>query len=71
VHQTFRGPHQAKGQALYTSLSFGVGGTVGGLLGGSLYEVAGGTGAFLMSAVATALGGLILALSSGTRDRSA
>ena len=67
VHEYFRGPHQAKGQALYTSLSFGVGGTLGGLLGGALYESAGGEGAFLMSAVATALGGLILALSAARR----
>jgi len=67
VHEYFRGPHQAKGQALYTSLSFGVGGTLGGLLGGALYEAAGGEGAFLMSAVATALGGLILALSAARR----
>jgi len=67
VHQYFAGPHQAKGQALYTSFSFGVGGTVGGLLGGALYEGAGGEGAFLMSAAATALGGLILALSAARR----
>jgi len=60
IHQLFAGPHQAKGQALYTALCFGVGGTVGGLLGGVLYESAGGQGAFLMSAVATALGGLLL-----------
>ena len=67
VHEHFRGPHQAKGQALYTSLSFGVGGTVGGVLGGLLYESAGGEGAFLMSAAATLLGGLILALSAARR----
>jgi PPP family 3-phenylpropionic acid transporter len=67
VHQYFAGPHQAKGQALYTSLSFGVGGTLGGLLGGVLYESAGGEGAFLISAAATTLGGLILALSAARR----
>lgn len=68
VHQYFAGPHQAKGQALYTSLSFGVGGTLGGLLGGALYEAAGGEGAFAMSAVATALGALLLA-APGLRER--
>ena len=31
VHQFFRGRHQAKGQALYTSLTFGLGGTLGGI----------------------------------------
>jgi len=70
VHEHFRGIHQAKGQALYTALSFGVGGTLGGLLGGALYETAGGAGAFLMSAVATALGGVLLALPAWRRGKS-
>jgi len=67
IHHCFAGPHQAKGQALYTSISFGVGGTLGGLLGGVLYEAAGGESAFLMSAAATALGGLLLAISAARR----
>jgi len=70
VHEHFRGAHQAKGQALYTSLSFGVGGTLGGLIGGALYESAGGEGAFLMSAAATALGGLLLVLPGRRRGRA-
>ena len=42
-------------------------GDLGGLLGGALYESSGGEGAFLLSAVATALGGLLLALSAARR----
>jgi MFS transporter, PPP family, 3-phenylpropionic acid transporter len=38
VHRLFRGQHQAKGQALYTSLSFGAGGALGGLLSGAAWE---------------------------------
>ena len=34
VHRLFKGKHQAKGQALYNSISFGAGGTLGGLYAG-------------------------------------
>jgi PPP family 3-phenylpropionic acid transporter len=34
VHRFFSGRHQAKGQALYTGLAFGLGGTLGGILSG-------------------------------------
>lgn len=34
----FHGPLQARGQALYTSVSYGVGGTVGGLVAGWVWE---------------------------------
>jgi PPP family 3-phenylpropionic acid transporter len=37
VHRYFRGPHHAKGQALYSSLSFGLGGALGSLFGGQLW----------------------------------
>jgi MFS transporter, PPP family, 3-phenylpropionic acid transporter len=32
--QFFNGRHQAKGQAIYNSVAYGIGGTVGGLAGG-------------------------------------
>ncbi len=38
VHGYFRGPHHAKGQALYSSLSFGLGGALGSLLSGYGWE---------------------------------
>jgi PPP family 3-phenylpropionic acid transporter len=37
IHRLFRGRHQGRGQALYSSLSFGAGGAVGSLLAGYLW----------------------------------
>ncbi len=42
----FRGRHHSKGQAIYTSVSYGLGGTVGGLLSGWMWEGAGPTVVF-------------------------
>jgi PPP family 3-phenylpropionic acid transporter len=56
VHQFFRGRHQAKGQALYTSLTFGLGGTFGGILSGYAWEWLGPGLTFTLSAVAVLLG---------------
>ncbi len=41
VHRFFKGRHQAKGQALYNGLSFGAGGTLGGLYSGMTWEMLG------------------------------
>jgi PPP family 3-phenylpropionic acid transporter len=41
VHRYFRGRHQGRGQALYSSLSFGAGGALGSLLSGFLWSSAG------------------------------
>jgi PPP family 3-phenylpropionic acid transporter len=38
VHRFFRGRNQARGQAIYTSLTFGLGGTIGGLYSGYAWE---------------------------------
>jgi len=38
THQYFVGRHQGRGQALYSSLSFGAGGAVGSLLSGFLWS---------------------------------
>ncbi|MBA4143672.1 MAG: MFS transporter [Nitrosospira sp.] len=59
VHQFFRGRHQAKGQALYTSLTFGLGGTLGGLFSGYAWDWLGPGLTYTLCAVA-ALFGLIL-----------
>jgi PPP family 3-phenylpropionic acid transporter len=56
VHQFFRGRHQAKGQALYTSLTFGLGGTFGGILSGYAWEWLGPSLTFTLSAAAVMLG---------------
>ena len=50
IHQYFKGRNQGKGQALYSSISFGVGGALGSLLGGYLWESAGPTVTFSMAA---------------------
>lgn len=50
-------PHaQARGQALYTMASYGLGGSLGGILAGLIYEGLGPEWAFAMSAVAAGLG---------------
>jgi PPP family 3-phenylpropionic acid transporter len=41
IHKFFTGRHQGRGQALYSSFSFGAGGAVGSLISGYLWESAG------------------------------
>ncbi|MCK5889705.1 MAG: MFS transporter, partial [Methylococcales bacterium] len=49
VHQYFGEQHQGKGQALYSSLSFGLGGMIGSLYSGYFWEL---YGAWFVYAVA-------------------
>jgi len=51
IHQLFRGRHQGRGQALYSSLSFGAGGAAGSLVAGYRWE---GVGAQWMCVAAAA-----------------
>ncbi len=58
IHLTyhyFPGRTQGRGQALYNSLSFGVGGAVGALLSGYLWTSAGADVTFAVSAIAAAI----------------
>jgi PPP family 3-phenylpropionic acid transporter len=55
VHRFFKGRHQAQGQALYNSFSFGVGGTLGGLYSGMTWDTLGANETFTIAA-ACALG---------------
>jgi PPP family 3-phenylpropionic acid transporter len=55
VHRFFKGRHQAQGQALYNSFSFGAGGTLGGLYSGMTWETLGPDVTFTIAA-ACALG---------------
>ena len=48
----FKGATQARGQALYTSISYGLGGTIGGLCAGCIWDELGPSHAFGMSALA-------------------
>jgi PPP family 3-phenylpropionic acid transporter len=55
IHAHFRGRHQARGQALYNSVSYGVGGTVGGLASGVTWETIGPAWTFTLAAGSAAL----------------
>ncbi len=50
IHHYFTGSHQGRGQALYSSLSFGAGGAMGTLASGFLWESSGPNVAFGISA---------------------
>jgi len=50
IHHYFRGRHQARGQALYNSLAFGAGGTLGGLYSGWSWEGLGPQWTFTLAA---------------------
>jgi PPP family 3-phenylpropionic acid transporter len=59
THQLFTGRHQGRGQALYSSLSFGAGGAVGSLIAGYLWAGVGAQWMYAAAAATAALAGLI------------
>jgi PPP family 3-phenylpropionic acid transporter len=61
IHQIFRGRHQAKGQAIYTSIAYGIGGAIGAVSSGYTWDWLGGDMTFFISAMAS-LTGLILVI---------
>jgi len=52
----FNGRHQAKGQAIYNSVAYGIGGTIGGVAGGFALQHLGGELTFMLSALFPLLG---------------
>ena len=56
IHKIFHGRNNARGQAIYTSVTFGLGGTVGGLWSGWLWEPIGANLTFAISSLATFIG---------------
>jgi PPP family 3-phenylpropionic acid transporter len=60
IHRFFRGRNNTKGQAIYASVSYGLGGTIGGLWSGALWEPAGASLTFAVSSLATLLGFALL-----------
>jgi PPP family 3-phenylpropionic acid transporter len=50
IHSYFKGRHQGKGQALYSSLSFGAGGAVGSFYSGYVFEYFGAVQMFMVAA---------------------
>lgn len=62
VHRHFRGRNQARGQALYNSLAFGLGGTVGTLYAGAVWQQAGGAFTFSVAAACAGVAALLFAM---------
>lgn len=62
VHQYFRGKHQAKGQAIYSSVAYGLGGTIGGISGGYALQYLGGETTFILTAIYPLIGFLVVAI---------
>jgi MFS transporter, PPP family, 3-phenylpropionic acid transporter len=62
ITQFFNGRHQARGQAIYNSVAYGVGGSIGGLSGGFALQYLGGENTFLLAAVFPLLGFAVIAL---------
>jgi PPP family 3-phenylpropionic acid transporter len=68
IHAHFRGRQQARGQALYTSLSYGVGGTIGGLASGLLWESIGPAWTFTLAAASAAAAFCVYAVWGGSKS---
>ncbi|MFA5083249.1 MAG: MFS transporter [Hydrogenophilaceae bacterium] len=62
IHRYFRGRNQARGQALYNSLAFGIGGTVGTLYAGAVWQQYGGAFTFTTAAAFAGVAALVFAL---------
>jgi PPP family 3-phenylpropionic acid transporter len=62
ITQFFKGRHQAKGQAIYNSVAYGVGGTIGGVAGGYALQYLGGQQTFMLAAIFPLLGLIVIAL---------
>ncbi len=56
ITQFFSGRHQARGQAIYNSVAYGVGGTLGGVAGGYALQYLGGQQTFVLAALFPLLG---------------
>lgn len=66
THQYFPGVTQGRGQALYSSISFGVGGALGSLTSGLLWSTVGASGTYVVAAGFAGLG-LVAAAASKHR----
>ncbi|MGB5773338.1 MAG: MFS transporter [Sedimenticolaceae bacterium] len=59
VHHYFRGRHEGRGQALYSSVSFGAGGAVGSLIAGYAWAAMGPSVTFAAASVVAVLGAVV------------
>jgi PPP family 3-phenylpropionic acid transporter len=71
IHSLFTGIHQGRGQALYSSLSFGAGGALGSVASGYLWRGLGPQAMFLLAAVTALLAVLVVAIGVRPRNRNA
>lgn len=69
VHKYFGDHHQGKGQALYSSLSFGLGGMIGSLTSGYLWEIQGANFVFSMAAICCCIALIIAYLWVGRENQ--
>lgn len=56
MQEWFHGPTQARGQALYATVAYGLGGTAGGIIAGWVWEDINPSAAFVLSALACVIG---------------
>jgi PPP family 3-phenylpropionic acid transporter len=61
IQTWFSGPLQARGQALFTTVAYGFGGTLGGLCAGWIWDHLGPNQVFGMAAIACAVAGIAIA----------
>jgi PPP family 3-phenylpropionic acid transporter len=66
----FYNEHQARGQSLYNSITYGVGGAIGGLGGGYMIEYSGMANTFMLSAILPFLGFMVLILGLKTKFKA-
>jgi len=66
----FYNEHQARGQSLYNSITYGVGGAIGGLGGGYMIEYSGMVNTFMLSAILPFLGFMVLILGLKTKFKA-
>lgn len=59
IYRYFQGSHQSRGQGLYTSISYGVGGTFGGVMSGFAWDALGPGWTFSISAACALIGAAI------------
>jgi PPP family 3-phenylpropionic acid transporter len=69
MQRWFAGPLQARGQALYISISYGLGGTLGGLLMSALWDSFGARVVYLIAALLALGGALAARLSFGWQQQ--
>jgi PPP family 3-phenylpropionic acid transporter len=60
VHRLFPGPLEARGQALFSTMSYGLGSAAGSLIAGLTWGALGPAGSFAVSAAFGALGGALV-----------